>query len=168
MKTPPLPKRLTEQVFQFLRKKNLTLSIAESCTAGTISSELVKNIPGISLYFKGGVVAYSPKAKSVWLSINEKDLETDLVVSESIAQKMARNIRLKLDTDLGLGITGSAGPLPEKNSAVGVFCLALADRNKTLSKTIDGLKLPRNEFIMAATHQALKMIVEYGTTKHSI
>ena len=99
-----------EQVISYLLiKNNLTLSTAESCTSGLLASRLT-DVPGSSQYFKGGSVCYSNELK-----INDIGIDNDLIerygaVSEEVAKSLAKNIAQKNNTDLGIGITGIAGP----------------------------------------------------------
>ncbi|MCK4859855.1 MAG: CinA family protein [Candidatus Omnitrophica bacterium] len=86
-----------------------TIAVAESCTGGLIS-HLITNKAGSSQYFKLGVVVYSNEAKISLLKIPSKIIEQFGSVSSQVALLMARQIRKLAKTDIGLGITGIAGP----------------------------------------------------------
>ncbi|HHX87193.1 MAG TPA: CinA family protein [Firmicutes bacterium] len=90
-------------------EKRFTLGLAESCTGGLLA-DTVTGIPGCSAYFKGGVVAYHPEVKVNLLQIDPGLLKDPGVVSEAVAAAMARAARRIFLADLGLGITGVAGP----------------------------------------------------------
>lgn len=92
-----------------LRKKQLTLAVAESCTGGLLA-KLLTDLPGSSDYFILGVVAYQNKAKKTLLKIPVTTLENAGAVSRITAEKMAQSIRRLANSDLGIGITGIAGP----------------------------------------------------------
>lgn len=92
-----------------LTKKKLTLSVAESCTGGLLSHSLT-NIPGSSRYFICGIVAYSNKAKNKILQVPDKTLKEHGAVSKETALALADNIRRIAGTNIGIGITGIAGP----------------------------------------------------------
>ncbi|KKM08738.1 damage-inducible protein CinA [Clostridiales bacterium PH28_bin88] len=113
-----------------LVKKGLTLGAAESCTGGLLAHRLT-NIPGSSAYFKLGVVAYDNRWKVNILRVDEELLSRFGAVSPEVASAMATGIRLIAGTDLGVGITGIAGPggaTPEK--PVGLVYLALDFQGK--------------------------------------
>jgi len=96
-------------VAECLLENRLTLGVAESCTGGLLA-DTITDIPGSSAYFKGGVVAYHPEVKVKLLQIEPGLLEHPGVVSEAVAAAMARAARRIFFADLGLGITGVAGP----------------------------------------------------------
>ena len=100
---------LSKSIVKKLTKKGLTLSVAESVTAGGLASELT-NIAGSSKVFKGGVIAYSDEVKISELKISKADLKKHTAVSEEIAIAMAQGVRKKLKTDYAISTTGVAGP----------------------------------------------------------
>jgi PncC family amidohydrolase len=102
--------------------------VAESCTGGLIGHRLT-NVPGSSAYFVGGVVAYAYDAKERLLGVAHNTLYDHGAVSEPTAREMARGVRRVLGSDLGLSVTGIAGPgggLPGK--PVGLTWVALSAR----------------------------------------
>ncbi len=101
--------RLAEAVAQTLREKNLTVATAESCTAGGLSSTLT-DMAGSSVYFPGGVAAYSNGAKSEILGIDPGIIEKNGAVSDEVARAMAEGAKKRFGSDIGVGITGIAGP----------------------------------------------------------
>ncbi len=92
-----------------LRESGLTLALAESCTGGLLAHTLT-NIPGSSAYFKGGLVAYRPEVKISPLGVDPSLIEHPGVVSAPVAKAMAAAARRLFLADLGIGITGVAGP----------------------------------------------------------
>lgn len=100
---------LAKSIVKTLTKKGLTLSVAESVTAGGLASELTK-IPGSSKVFLGGVIAYSDEIKLSELKISKGDLKKHTAVSEEVAIAMAKSVRLKFKTDYAISTTGVAGP----------------------------------------------------------
>jgi len=101
--------KLNEKIFEILKEKNKTLSIAESCTGGGLLYELVK-IPGISKYLKGGVVVYSNEAKEKILGVPHNLLERYGAVSMDVCKEMVLRVKNKFNSDIGIAITGIAGP----------------------------------------------------------
>jgi nicotinamide-nucleotide amidase len=109
-----------------LRERGMTIAVAESCTGGLVGHRIT-NVPGSSNYLKGGIVAYSNEIKERSLGVRAETLSQHGAVSEETAAEMATGVRHVLATDLGLAITGIAGPeggTPDK--PVGTVCFALA------------------------------------------
>ena len=120
---------LEQIVGRMLAERKLTLAVAESCTGGLLGHRIT-NVAGSSEYFEGGVIAYSYDAKERLLSVNHDTLYEHGAVSPETALGMARGARKALGADIGLSITGIAGPgggLPGK--PVGLTFIALSARN---------------------------------------
>ncbi|MBN1979400.1 MAG: CinA family protein [Anaerolineae bacterium] len=113
-------------VGQLLRRHGLTLAVAESCTGGLVSHRIT-DVPGSSVYYQGAVVSYSNEIKERALRVRRGTLERYGAVSEQVAREMAQGVRNALCSDIGLAVTGVAGPdggTPEK--PVGLVYVALA------------------------------------------
>ena len=118
-----------------LISRKQTISVAESCTGGLLSSLLTKH-PRASAYFILGAVVYSNKAKEKILGIPKKTIAKYGAVSGEIAVLMAKNIRRKINTDFGISITGIAGPAGATSAKpVGTVFIALSAKNKTLCRS---------------------------------
>jgi nicotinamide-nucleotide amidase len=100
---------LENTVALLLREHNMTLATAESCTGGLVSKRLT-DIPGISNVYLGGFTVYSDFSKAALLGISEDLIKEKGAVSSEVALAMADNVRVMLDADIGVGITGIAGP----------------------------------------------------------
>ncbi len=100
---------MQETLGRLLKEKGLTLALAESCTGGLIC-KMLTDVPGSSEYFLGGVVSYSNTAKEKALGVSPGDLKEHGAVSAAVAEQMALGARLYLDADIGLSVTGIAGP----------------------------------------------------------
>ncbi len=100
---------IEEQVFELLKKHNITLSTAESATGGMIASMLV-NVPGISEFFQEGYVTYSNEAKIKMIGVDRNVIDTFGVVSKETAENMAFSVAKTAETDAALSVTGVAGP----------------------------------------------------------
>jgi nicotinamide-nucleotide amidase len=107
-------------VLDLLRKRSLTLGLAESITGGLVASRLV-SVPGTSEVLKGGVVAYMTDAKRSVLG-----LDAEQVVSAESARQMAAAARRVFDADVGLGVTGVAGPEEQEGQPAGTVFFGLA------------------------------------------
>jgi PncC family amidohydrolase len=113
-------------VGQLLKRRGLTLAVAESCTGGLVSHRIT-NVPGSSAYYLGSVTSYSNGVKERVLRVRHDTLERHGAVSEQAAREMAQGVRDVLYADVGLAVTGIAGPgggTPEK--PVGLVYVALA------------------------------------------
>lgn len=92
-----------------LRSRGLTLAVGESCTGGLLAHRIT-NVPGSSAYFLGGVVAYANEIKQRLLRVSPGSLEAHGAISEEVALEMARGARAALGADVGIAVTGIAGP----------------------------------------------------------
>lgn len=122
---------LEKAVGNLLVKKSLTLAAAESCTGGLLSHRIT-NVPGSSRYFLGGLTTYSNESKIKELSVREETLKKFGAVSGETAKEMAEGARHAFRADIGIGITGIAGPdgvSPEK--PVGLVFGSISTKEKT-------------------------------------
>lgn len=121
-----------EKIVALLKIQNQTLAVAESCSGGLLSHRLT-NIPGSSAFFVGGVIAYDNSVKIKFLKIPPQTLHQHGAVSAEVALAMAKNVRKLFRTDLGLGITGIAGPGGgTARKPVGLVYIAVADVQQAL------------------------------------
>jgi nicotinamide-nucleotide amidase len=107
-------------VAKLLEERHLTLSVAESLTGGLVAARLV-NVPGAGDWFRGGVVTYATDLKFELLDVPEGP-----VVSDAAAAAMAEGVRRVMDADVGLGITGVAGPDSQEGQRPGTVFMAVA------------------------------------------
>jgi len=118
-----------------LKAKGLTVAVAESCTGGLVAQRLT-SVPGSSAYFNRGFVVYSDRAKTDLLKVSESLIRTKGAVSAEVAQAMAQGARQRSETDLGLAVTGIAGPSGgTKEKPVGLLFLALADKRQAIGRS---------------------------------
>jgi nicotinamide-nucleotide amidase len=113
-----------------LAAQGLTLAVAESCTGGLIAKR-VTDVPGSSRYFLSGIVAYSNQAKIGLLGVPAELIEARGAVSPEVAEAMARGVRQRAGADVGVGVTGIAGPeggTPEKPVGLVYIGLAVGDQ----------------------------------------
>ncbi len=148
---------LEEVVVNMLLSKNLTLSLAESCTGGLLSSKLT-SVSGVSKVFDRGIVTYSNTSKSEELGVRESTLRTYGAVSKETAMEMALGIKRASGTDISLSITGVAGPTggsPEK--PVGLIYIGIATDSSSYVKKLN-LTGDRNKIRNYTTIAALNLI----------
>lgn len=151
--------QLEEAIGRLLTVQGLSLSLAESCTGGMIAAR-VTNIPGSSAYFAGGVVAYDNRVKRDILAVTDEELAKSGAVSKEVAQLMASGVKKLLKTDIGLAVTGIAGPgggTPEK--PVGLVYVAL-DGGEIFSRELH-LEGNRSVIRTATVGTALEMLWQY-------
>lgn len=100
---------LEQVVGDGLRARGMTLSVAESCTGGLLSKRIT-DVPGCSDYYLGGVCSYANEVKMKVLGVKKETLDTVGAVSPEVAEQMAEGVAKALGADVGVGITGIAGP----------------------------------------------------------
>ncbi len=100
---------LAEEIGLALRSKRKSLAVAESCTGGKLG-DMLTEVPGSSDYFLGGVISYSNDSKVTLLGVDRETLRAKGAVSEEVALQMAAGARRALGADIGVGVTGVAGP----------------------------------------------------------
>ena len=154
---------LEESAFALLKEKQVTLAFAESCTGGEVAKRLT-DLPGASTVFKGGVVTYTNEAKATLLGIDPDVINTEGAVSYEVAAEMAENIRVILKADIGIGVTGLAGPDGDGVHEVGTVFVSLATENETFVRELHLGSLRSRSFVrrMAGNH-IFDMIRRYLT-----
>ncbi len=144
-------------VGKILRKKKLTLSVAESCTGGYLS-HLITSVPGSSEYFLGSMIPYAYEIKMRQLGVKPETLENYGAVSEPTIIEMANIVRAKFNTDIGVATSGIAGPggaTPDK--PVGTVWIAFSDKHHTVTKKLQ-LSQDRTINIRMASMAVLNLI----------
>jgi nicotinamide-nucleotide amidase len=145
-----------------LRERRLTIAVAESCTGGLLSSRLT-DVPGSSDYFERGEVCYSNRTKIESLGVPAALIAEHGAVSEPVARAMAEGIRTKASTDVGIGVTGIAGPgggTPEKPvGTVAIAVLAGADSHVRTFQFIGPREMVKFQSAQAALNM-LRLLVK--------
>ncbi len=147
-------------VGKLLAGRGLTVSCAESCTGGLLTSRLT-DVPGSSAYVKGSVVSYSNEIKELLVGVRAFTLQQHGAVSPQTAGEMAEGIRRAIGTQIGVGITGIAGPdggTAEK--PVGLVYIAVAGDGGTVLQE-NHFSGSRSEIKRQSTDKALEMIEAY-------
>ena len=143
-----------------LKEKKLTLSTAESCTGGLIADRLT-NIPGSSAFFLGGIIAYSNDVKISDLGVSEKILNKKGAVSSDVAKDMAKGIRQKYNTNIGLSTTGIAGPEGGSiDKPVGLVYIGLSTEDREESFKFN-FSISRKKNKLMFSQGALNILREY-------
>ena len=142
-------KNAAENAVFALKQKNITVATAESCTGGLLST-LITSVSGASSVFPLGICSYAAEAKINILGVNAETIEKYGTVSEFTAEEMAKRIRILGNTDIGLSVTGVAGPSPTEGKPVGLVYIALSSKENTNVKQLNIENLGR-DFIRNTT-----------------
>jgi competence/damage-inducible protein CinA-like protein len=154
---------LEEVLGEMLIARALTIAVAESCTGGLIASRLT-DVPGSSRYVERGVVTYSNASKIDLLGVPSDMIAAHGAVSEQVAITMAEGIRTRSGVDVGVGVTGIAGPdggTPDK--PVGTVCIAAASAAGTRVRTfrfVGGREMVKFQASQAALDMVRRMLLE--------
>jgi nicotinamide-nucleotide amidase len=140
-----------------LKAHNKSLAVAESCTGGLLG-RLITDIPGSSSYFWGGIISYSNEAKIELLKVDSSILEKFGAVSSTIAEAMAKGVVKQSGADIGVAITGIAGPEGGTDlKPVGLVYIGLAEGDYCESKELRFVG-ERNAIRLLAAKSALDMV----------
>ena len=144
---------IEEAVLPLLKEKGLTFAAAESCTGGDVARRITE-IPGASAVFLGGCVTYTNEVKSRLLGIDLDLIEENGAVSEPVARLMAERVRAITGADIGLGVTGLAGPDGDGVHEVGTVFVSMAVEGETYVRELHLGTFRTRSFIrrMAGNH----------------
>ncbi len=156
---------MEHEVVNLLRRSSLKISTAESCTGGMLSQALT-SVPHSSDVVEIGILAYSNRIKHEALSVPRDVLDEKGAISAETAMYLAKNVRILSDSDIGVGITGNAGPTASENKPIGLVYVAIADNTKYFVKK---LTLPdtydREKIRSYATLTALDLVRKYVSAR---
>ncbi len=147
-----------ERIAAKLKARGETISVAESSTAGLISSALLA-IPGASAYYMGGGVVYTRKSRAELLGVTEAELTGITPSTEAYALLFARKIKGKLETTWSVGETGTAGPTGSRyGHNAGHSCIAVIGPGGERSLTVETGKSDRLDNMRAFSMAALDLL----------
>ena len=155
-----MKKNLEYEIGPLFRSRGLKLATAESCTGGLVADHIT-DVPGSSDYFVGGVVAYAYEAKVALLHVSWDTLRLHGAVSRETVIEMARGVRTALGADLGISVSGIAGPgggLPEK--PVGTTWIGLSARDGDWARKFVWVG-DRRTNKESSTQAALQFVLDY-------
>ena len=152
---------IEHEVGDLLASSELTIAVAESCSGGLLGHRIT-SVAGSSSYFLGGVIAYSNEVKANILGIGRDVLRKEGAVSDTVAREMALAVRGRFRADIGVGITGIAGPDGgSEEKPVGLVYVGLADGKRCRVCRFDIQDKTRDEVKNISTNGALEMIKEF-------
>lgn len=136
--------KLNDMLVEKLISLNYKIATAESCTGGLLASSIVE-VANASKVFDMSFVTYSNESKIDLLGVNPTTIETYGVVSEEVVREMAKGVALKSNSDVGVGISGIAGPTgATKNKPIGMVCFGFYIAGKLYSVTKEFGEIGRN------------------------
>ena len=151
-----------KEAVKTLENHKKTLALAESCTGGLVS-KLITDVSGASAVYEGGVCSYSNSVRMKILGVKEETLRTFGAVSENTAREMSQGVRKALGADIGVGITGIAGPLSDgTNKPVGLIYISVCSEKseKTVELKNNFTENVREQNRLSAAKTALDLISE--------
>lgn len=155
---------LSSKAAELLKNSGLTIAAAESLTAGLFMAELADE-PGISTSLKGGMVVYDETTKKTHLDIPDSLLSAFGVVSPECAAALAGNVKRKFGSDIGIGLTGAAGPDPHDGKPMGTVWIGIAYRDedvKTYKLDLSGSRnVNRNRAARFALYYLIKELKKH-------
>ncbi|MFA5719907.1 MAG: CinA family protein [Acholeplasmataceae bacterium] len=140
----------SQSVLEKLKRQNLKIAFAESMTGGSVVSRLIKH-GGASEVCELGLVTYSNEMKHEYLDITPDDIKQYGVVSKMISMMMAENVCIKAYSNIGVGVTGNAGPTKSPNSDVGEVWVSIYILGEMHSYHFKYASLQREEIINKTT-----------------
>lgn len=124
------------ETVELLKKHNLKIATAESCTGGMVAS-FITSVSGVSDVFEMGITSYSCRIKNEILGVEKDTLNKFGAISEQTARQMAENVKRIAGSDIGVSVTGVAGPSSSEGHPMGYVFIALADGEKTTVKLLN-------------------------------
>ena len=149
-----------EETVNLLKKYNLKVSTAESCTGGMVSS-FITSVSGVSDIFEMGLCSYSCRIKAEILGVKQETLDKYGAVSEYTAREMAENIRKTSNSNIGVSVTGVAGPSSSEGHPMGYVFIALSDSENTIVKLLNIEPISRNFVRESTVFEIFELIKKY-------
>lgn len=150
--------KIARTIHNIFKEKELTLSVAESCTGGLICHCLTA-VPGASSFLSAGVVTYSAESKKRILGISQKVFSSHGIVSKETARQMAEKVRTLTKTDVAVSTTGNLGPDLLEDKPKGLIFVAISSKRGTVTKKLQ-LQGTRAQIKEKAVLSALKFLAE--------
>ena len=151
---------LPKKVVEYLKDKNLKIAFCESCTGGYIS-KTITDVPGASDVFDCGMVTYSNEIKARLAGVSPIALKNNGAVSEEVATQMAKGIRTLAKADIGISVTGIAGPGGgTEEKPVGLVYMGISTKNTTVTKKLN-FRGNREKIRLSTVNAVMSTLIEY-------
>lgn len=146
---------------EVLKYRGLTISTAESCTGGNLAT-LLTSVAGSSMYYAGTVVSYATAIKTGVLGVDPEMIQQHTVVSEQVAEQMAKGACKVMHTNIAVATTGVAGPSKgEDGKDIGTVWISVTNGEETLNKKYFYPYLDREDFIKVVSNNALNLAIQF-------
>ncbi len=149
-----------KETVALLKERGMTVATAESCTGGLVAAFLT-SVSGVSEVFELGVTSYSCRIKNKVLGVEKETLEKLGAISKETAYQMAENIRRLADSDIGISVTGVAGPESSEGHPVGYIFIGISGEKGTDIKLLDVDEKDRNSIRLTTVSMIFDMIINY-------
>lgn len=153
----------SKEINELMWREHKTLSTAESCTAGRISS-VITAVPGSSNYFQGGLVCYQNAVKEELLKVDPATIQEHTVVSEEVVKEMVIGANRLFHSDYAIAVSGFAGPGgPDGGKSgviVGTIWIAVGNKDRIVTKMLEEDN-GRDKNLASATSTAIHMLLDY-------
>ena len=163
-------KLVSKEINEIMWRDCKTLSTAESCTAGRISS-VITAVPGSSNYYKGGIICYADEVKTGILGVDSQIIEEQTPVCEEVVRQMVLGANKLFNTDYSVAISGYAGPGgPDGGKAgviVGTIWIAVGNANRIVTRMIEEDN-GRDKNLASATSAAMHLLLDYIKEEENI
>ncbi len=153
-------RQIAFDTIELLKRRNITVATAESCTGGMLSA-YITSVPGASTVFELGVSAYSGRIKQKILGVSPDTVSQYGTVSRQTAAEMATGVRRISGADIGVSVTGVAGPDTTEGKPVGLIYVAIADDSQIRVEKFEIEATERDYIRSTACRILLNMICEY-------
>ena len=150
---------IENKIVSALRKRKMTIATAESCTGGLVSAKIT-SVSGSSDVISFSMVTYSNEAKIQKLGVKKETIEQFGAVSEQTAKEMAERIKLLAESDVGVGVTGVAGPSTSEGKPVGLVFIGVSFDDRTIVQRLELGDLTRDEIREKAAEKALNLTLK--------
>ncbi len=149
-----------ENTVSLLKKHGLKISTAESCTGGMVAA-YITSVAGVSDVFECGITSYSCRIKNEILGVSANTLEQFGAISEQTAREMAENVRKISSADIGVSVTGAAGPDGSEGHPAGYVFIAVSGKKSTVVKLLNIKPESRNFVRESAVAELFSLINTY-------
>lgn len=150
--------KLAEELVSRLKANRLKIATAESCTGGMLSSYITA-VSGASKVFEMGITSYSNRIKNSILKVDAQTLKTHGAVSQQTAAQMAENVRSISSADIGVSVTGVAGPDGQDGYGAGVVFVGISYQNHTAVHKLEIEPRDRNFVRESAVLELLNLVI---------
>ena len=149
-----------EETVNLLKQKGLKIATAESCTGGMVSA-FITSVSGVSEVFEIGITSYSCRIKHKILNVKNETLERFGAISESTAKQMADNVRKISGADIGVSVTGAAGPDSSEGHNPGFVFIGLSHKDGTVVKQLNIQPKSRNFVREQTVLQLFTLVINF-------